>query len=109
MLFRSRRSIIKAPKRTTAAATASATAPRPPEPVRKDQIAEALAPSKRVLSMQRALAEQGYGQLKPTGIMDAATRAAIERFERDRKLPVTGEASDRVARELNAAIGRPLE
>jgi hypothetical protein len=42
-----RRSNLKAPKRTPAAATASATAPRPPEPVRNDPIAEALAPSKR--------------------------------------------------------------
>ena len=41
-----RRSNLKAPKRTPAAATA-ATAPRPPEPVRNDPIAEALTPSKR--------------------------------------------------------------
>jgi len=42
-----RRSNLKAPKRTPTAGTASATAPRPPEPVRNDPIAEALAPSKR--------------------------------------------------------------
>jgi hypothetical protein len=45
-----RRSNLKAPKRTPTAATASATAPRPPEPVRNDPIAEALAPSKRSIS-----------------------------------------------------------
>ena len=44
-----------------------------------------------------------------TGIVDAETEAAIERFERERKLPITGQASDRVARELAAMTGRPLE
>jgi peptidoglycan hydrolase-like protein with peptidoglycan-binding domain len=109
LLAAMRRSTLKAPKRTPTAGTASATAPRPPVGVRNDPIAEVLAPSKRVLALQRALAEHGYGQIKPTGVMDAATRAAIEKFERDRKLPVTGEASDRVVRELTEAIGRPLD
>ena len=49
------------------------------------------------------------GQIKPTGIVDAETQAAIERFERERKLPVTGQPSDRVARELAAVTGRTLE
>jgi peptidoglycan hydrolase-like protein with peptidoglycan-binding domain len=78
-------------------------------PVRNDPIADVLGPSKRVVAMQRALSEYGYGQLKPTGTIDADTRAAIEKFERERKLPVTGQASDRVARELAAITGRPLE
>jgi len=78
-------------------------------PVRTDPIAEVLAPSKRVLAVQRALAEFGYGQIRPSGIVDPETRAAIEKFERERKLPVTGQVSDRVARELAAITGRPLE
>jgi peptidoglycan hydrolase-like protein with peptidoglycan-binding domain len=77
--------------------------------VRNDPIAEVLAPSKRVLAVQRALAEYGYGQIKPSGVIDAETRSAIEKFERERKLPVTGQPSDRVARELAAITGRPLE
>ena len=76
---------------------------------RNDPIAEMLAPSKRVIAVQRALAEFGYGQIKPTGIVDPETQAAIEKFERERKLPVTGQISDRVARELAAITGRPLE
>ena len=36
-------------------------------------------------------------------------QAAIEKFERERKLPITGLASDRVVRELAAMTGRPLE
>jgi peptidoglycan hydrolase-like protein with peptidoglycan-binding domain len=67
------------------------------------------ASSKRVLAAQRALAEYGYGQIKPTGIVDADTKAAVERFERERKLPITGQLSDRVTRELASVTGRPLE
>ena len=67
------------------------------------------ASSKRVLAVQRALAEFGYGQIKPTGVVDADTRAAIERFERERRLPITGQVSERVARELASVTGRPLE
>jgi peptidoglycan hydrolase-like protein with peptidoglycan-binding domain len=83
--------------------------PRPPQPIRQDPINEALAPSKRVLAVQRALAEYGYGQIKPTGVLDAETKAAVEKFERERKLPVTGQVSERVTRELAAITGRPLE
>lgn len=80
------------------------------EPVRSnDPIAELIAPSKRVLAVQRALADFGYGQIKPTGLYDPATRSAIEKFERDRRLPVTGQISERVVRELAAMTGRPLE
>jgi peptidoglycan hydrolase-like protein with peptidoglycan-binding domain len=67
------------------------------------------ASSKRVLAVQRALAEYGYGQIKPTGLVDADTRAAIERFERERRLPITGQVSERVTRELASVTGRPLE
>lgn len=87
----------------------AAAAPQP-KPARSDPIAELIAPSRpRVMAVQRALSDFGYGQLKPTGTLDAATRAAIEKFERDRRLPVTGEVSDRIIRELAAVTGRPLE
>ena len=74
-----------------------------------DPIARLLAPAPRVLAVQRALAEFGYGQIKPTGIVGPETKAAIEKFERDRHLPVTGEISDRLIRELSALTGRRLE
>ena len=74
-----------------------------------DPIAKLIAPSRRVMAVQRALADFGYGQIKPTGIFDPETRAAIEKFERDHRLPVTGQISDRVVRELAAMTGRPLE
>jgi peptidoglycan hydrolase-like protein with peptidoglycan-binding domain len=65
--------------------------------------------SNRVLAIQKALADFGYGAVKPTGIFGPDTRAAIEKFERDRKLPVMGQLSERVVRELSAVTGRPID
>jgi peptidoglycan hydrolase-like protein with peptidoglycan-binding domain len=86
---------------------------RPPAPIpqaKPDAIAELISPpSKQVIAVQRALSEFGYGQINPTGIVDTETQSAIQRFERERKLPVTGQLSHRVVRELAAITGRPLE
>jgi hypothetical protein len=41
--------------------------------------------------------------------MDVQTRAAIERFERARRRPVTGRVSEQLVRDLGALTGRPLE
>lgn len=54
---------------------------------------------------QRALAKLGYGSLKPDGLMGAETRMALERFERERKLPATGQAAGRTLRTLAQAAG----
>ncbi len=80
-----------------------------PETARNDPIAELIVPAKRVLAIQRALADFGYGQIKPSGVYDPDTRAAIEKFERDHRLPVAGQISDRFVRELATMTGRPLE
>jgi peptidoglycan hydrolase-like protein with peptidoglycan-binding domain len=99
-----------APEDLLRALTASKAVAAPvPQPARRDQIAELLAPSPRVVAIQRALADFGYGQIKPSGTIDAATRAAIEKFERDHRMPVTGQVSDRFVRELSTMAGRPLE
>jgi peptidoglycan hydrolase-like protein with peptidoglycan-binding domain len=80
------------------------------EPARtNDPIAALIAPQRPVLAIQRALGDFGYGPLKPTGLYDSPTRAAIEKFERDHKLPVTGQISDRFVRELSSMTGRPLD
>jgi peptidoglycan hydrolase-like protein with peptidoglycan-binding domain len=100
--------IARAPAKLAKAPAAAAPAARPTA-ARTDVPAERPAPSKRIVALQRALAEYGYGQIKPSGIMDVDTQSAIERFERERKLPITGQASDRVVRELAAMTGRPLE
>jgi hypothetical protein len=66
-------------------------------------------PSRQVLAVQRALSDFGYGQLKLTGIYDPETRLAIQHFERDHKLPITGEISERVTRELATLTGRSMD
>jgi peptidoglycan hydrolase-like protein with peptidoglycan-binding domain len=84
-------------------------APQPVSVRRSDPIADLIGPSPRVSAVQRALAEFGYGQIKPTGILDDATSAAIEKFEREHKLPATGRISDRLVSGLTAMVGHPLE
>jgi peptidoglycan hydrolase-like protein with peptidoglycan-binding domain len=79
------------------------------KPASGDAIATIIAPSKRVLAIQRALSDFGYGQIKPTGVYDQPTRGAIEKFQRDRGLPVDGRISDDFVRALAAMSGRPLE
>ena len=76
---------------------------------RNDPIAALLAPSGRIVSVQRALTDFGYGPLKPTGLYDTETRSAIERFEKARRRPVTGQITDQLVRDLATLTGRPLE
>lgn len=42
-------------------------------------------------------------------MIGSETQAAIQKFERERKLPVTGQLSDRLVRELAIVIGHPIE
>ena len=98
---------------------APAVVPAPaPAPASRDAIGDMLrgggqAPAadanRTVIAGQRALNKLNYGPLKADGLMGAGTRAAVERFERDRKLPVTGEIAGRTARELAAASGLALD
>jgi peptidoglycan hydrolase-like protein with peptidoglycan-binding domain len=90
-------------------APAPTSAPRANGGNRGAAVAKPAAPNKRVLAVQRALADFGYGQVMPNGVLGAETKTAIERFERERKLPVTGQISERLTRELAAITGRPLE
>lgn len=78
---------------------------------RHDPIAELIAPppQKRIVAVQRALSDFGYGQIKPTGTLDTPTQDAIKQFEQSKKMPVTGQMSPRLLRELSATTGRPLE
>jgi hypothetical protein len=88
------------------------TTPLAPQPVavrRNDPIADLIGPSPRIAAVQRALSEFGYGQIKPSGVLDEPTGAAIEKFERERKLPVSGRITDRLIGDLSAMVGHPLE
>ena len=100
-------------KATSAPAAVPSNIVRPPAPIpassRNETIANPSPGSRRVAAVQRALTEYGYGQLKPTGTVGSDTQAAIQKFERERKLPVTGQMSDRLVRELIVVTGRPIE
>jgi len=93
-------------KSTGAPTAAPANVARPPAPI---PATAQSAGARRVASVQRALTQYGYGQLKPTGAVGSDTQAAISKFERDRKLPVTGQMSDRLVKELTAMIGHPID
>lgn len=98
-----------------------AAAPRPaPEPARRDPIGLLIKgdlgkaeppppadPSPRVEAAQRALVHAGY-VLRSDGVMGATTRNAIEKFEKDHGLPVTGDLTPRTLRELTAQSGVPI-
>jgi Putative peptidoglycan binding domain len=99
------------PPATPSVASTNIVRPSAPIPLssRTDAVGDLITSSHRVASVQRALTEYGYGQLKPTGTVGSDTQAAIQKFERDRKLPMTGQISDRLVRELTAMTGRPID
>jgi hypothetical protein len=74
-----------------------------------DPIAQLLAPSDRVLAVQRVLTQYGYGQIRPTGIMGPETADAIRKFEQSRHMPVTGQLSDQVVNALAQMSGRGID
>jgi Putative peptidoglycan binding domain len=101
--------VVRSPSIPTAAATIA----RPPAPIpvaaRSDPVGDLIIASRRVAAIQRALTDYGYGQLKPTGTIGSDTQAAIQKFERDRKMPITGQLSERLVRELSTVTGRPID
>jgi hypothetical protein len=100
-------------KAANAPPAATSSIPRPPATIpastRNEPGATSAQGSRRVAAVQRTLTEYGYGQLKPTGTIGADTVAAIQKFERARKIPVTGQISDRLVHELVAMIGHPID
>jgi hypothetical protein len=111
------RVIDMAPARAAPAArTQAATSARRNDPI-GDLIGTSTAPSStasvgtsaRIMAVQRVLSEFGYGQLRSSGTLDEPTSASIQKFEADRKLPVTGRLSDRLLSELATMTGRPIQ
>lgn len=88
---------------------AAAPAPQPVGALRNDPIAQLIDNSSHILAVQRALSDYGYGQIKLTGFLDRPTTSAIEKFEREHNLPVTGRVSERLLTDLAAMIGHPLQ
>lgn len=79
------------------------------EPARPGDTTASVTPKAEdsVIKAQRALVKLGYGPLETDGVLGAGTRAAIARFEKDRKLPVKGEPAGRTLRELATRAGLP--
>jgi Putative peptidoglycan binding domain len=100
-------------KTTNTVQATTSSIPRPPMTVpvssRADSAPVSVGGSHRVAAVQRALTEYGYGQLKPTGVVGTDTQAAIQKFEKARRLPVTGQVSDRLMHELGAVIGHSID
>lgn len=99
---------------------APAQPPSPPQPVHQAAVPAVRPsapippparpqPSRQVLGVQRALSEFGYGQLRPTGVFDAETRAAVQRFEREHNLPTSEEITEPMKRALANLVGHPLD
>ena len=65
------------------------------------------ADTKRVSAAQRALGKLGH-DIDVDGLMGPGTRAAIQKFERDAKLPVTGELNPRTMKALSARASIPI-
>lgn len=102
---------VAAPSKPAPAPAINSTAPRPPAaiPPKSDPVGDLIVSTRRVAAVQRALTEYGYGQLKPTGVMGTETQAAIQKFERDRKMPITGQLSEKLLRDLVILTGRPID
>jgi hypothetical protein len=103
--------IIKATSGSPLSSTPMTSAPpvnvmRPPAPI---PAPVQITGSRRVAAVQRALSENGYGQLRATGTIGADTQAAIQKFERERHMVVTGQMSDRLVKELTIVTGHPIE
>ena len=77
-------------------------------PARPTTVAAAsAAPSQLVLAAQRALVKLGF-VLNPDGVAGATTRQAIERYERERGLPVHGEVTPALIRQMSAETGSTI-
>lgn len=63
----------------------------------------------RIASAQKALAKLGYGPIAADGIMGAGTRQALEKFEREKNIPVTGAVQGRTAKKLASLSGIAIE
>jgi putative peptidoglycan binding protein len=104
--------IIKATASSPLSSTPMTSAPpvgnvvRPPAPIPPPV---QITGSRRVAAVQRALSENGYGQLKATGTIGADTQAAIQKFERERHMVVTGQMSDRLVKELTIVTGHAID
>ncbi len=63
----------------------------------------------RLARIQQLLSDLGYGPLSADGVMGANTSSAIQRFQLDRGLPITGELSPAVIERLEMVSGQKID
>ena len=80
----------------------------PTPPVRDTAQPAAPEPSRQVAQSQKALMKLGF-VIKPDGVAGTTTKSAIERFEKDRGMPVKGELTTKIQRILSSESGVPLD
>ncbi|WP_068317186.1 peptidoglycan-binding domain-containing protein [Polycladidibacter hongkongensis] len=85
--------------------TASAT---PHSPSRRSGDQVAVFDTARIMRLQAALAQSGYGPITVDGVAGQQTSDALRRFAQDRGLVSNGEISPRVLQELERFIGRKI-
>jgi hypothetical protein len=73
------------------------------------QVAIAPEPDLRLMAAQRALTKLGYGPLTDDGLFGPMTRNAIERFEREQGLEVTGLLVPQTIRALSVRSGVDID
>jgi peptidoglycan hydrolase-like protein with peptidoglycan-binding domain len=66
-------------------------------------------PERRLLAIQKVLADLGYAPGRIDGRLGSRTQAAIARFESDQGMTVTGEVSAALIGRLSAVSGVPLD
>jgi hypothetical protein len=67
------------------------------------------ADTQRIAAAQSALTKLGYGPLKSDGVIGPGTKQAVERFERERNLPVTGIVAGRTLKLLSQQAGIAID
>ncbi|MEP0234176.1 peptidoglycan-binding domain-containing protein [Roseibium sp.] len=63
----------------------------------------------RLARIQQLLSDLGYGPLSTDGVMGDNTSSAIQRFELDRGLPITGELTPAVVERLEMVSGKRVD
>lgn len=79
-----------------------------PTPAHKDPLGDLINANHRIISVQRVLTDYGYGQLKANGTIGPDTRAAIRKFEADRRHAQTGQISDWLLAEMAKLTGKTI-
>lgn len=89
--------LLKRLKRAVPAAALSGT--KPPVAIVKPQVNSSVD-REDILLVQRVLSDLGYGPIGIDGVHGSQTAQAIQRFELDRGMPITGAIGDRIIAEL---------